>query len=156
MINDHRTAGRDCFLHCGAASFANEQMAFVKHAREFVRPPENHRVAIACRLFNRRAQPVGATDGHRKIDAKTGKPPHKLRCAAGRGMDHVENAAPGIIAGREGAILREISKFGIDGKSECFDFLRRNATRAYDSCTLLIGREEIVGIAAVPNSIHSN
>src|SRR4030095_12694666 len=127
-------------------------MVVMKQARKLIGPTDNLRFATARRL-NRWPQLFGATNRHREINAKMRQPLHELRCAARCRMDHVQNTRLRI-AGRQLSVRCQVGKFWAHRKSECFNFLRRDSGSPEYCGTLFVWSEEIVGIAAVPNSIH--
>ena len=89
MIDDHRTAGGDRFLHRRASGFANKQMALVQHAGKFIGPTNDLCWATIYRRFDRRPKFMSAANRHGQIDSKVCESPDQFRRTARRGMDHV-------------------------------------------------------------------
>src|SRR5579884_2933112 len=77
------------------------------------------------------------------------------RSASRRGVNHVEDAALGIGAGRWPFIC-EIGKFGADGEAENFDLVHRHASALQHRRALFVWREKIIGVASVPGGIDGN
>ena len=76
MINNHRATGRDRFLHGGAASLADGQVAAAKHPRQFVRPADDVDLAIANCLFDGGSKFIIAADGHCQVNIEIEKFSH--------------------------------------------------------------------------------
>src|SRR5207247_8542545 len=68
VVDDHWTGGGNRFLDGRATGFADEQMAFVEHPREFIGPPNDPYWTTICRPFDCRPEFISAADRHRKID----------------------------------------------------------------------------------------
>jgi hypothetical protein len=100
-------------------------MAFVHHAREFVRPANDLYWVTVCSRVNVGTEFIIATDCDSEIQIKFRKHTHQFRRAAFRGIDRVQNPPAGI-SGRQWAIFSEIRKLRTDRKSKYPDFLGRD------------------------------
>ena len=73
MIDDHRTAGRNRFLHRRASGFPDEQMTLVQHTRKLVGPADDLRGMTIYYRFDCRPDFITTPDRYGEIDAKISK-----------------------------------------------------------------------------------
>jgi hypothetical protein len=152
VINNHGATSGDGLLNSGAAGFADEQVALTKQTRKLICPTQDVDLAIANHGFDRAPDSIVVSDRDGQIDVEIEKLVDQFRRVPRGRVNHIKNATPGIKHSRL-SILREVGKFRAYRKSECLNFIRRDAAGTDNGRALFVRNEKVIGVTAIPDGV---
>ena len=158
LVDDHRTARGDGFLHRRAARLADDQMMRPHQFGHLIRPAQHaHAVGLFARPFNQfRAQGSVASGGDGEMHiVEFEQPVNRLACLFLAGVDKVQHAAR-LLPDRRRQFRRGFGEHRVHRKTEHLDLLVRHAVLAQHIGGGLVGHAEKIARGPEPRGIDGD